>query len=503
MDTRSKPAGRLALTSVLALAVSGCTLGPDFLAPKADAPASWSNAEVGGTDKSVAVATQPSIQWWRSFKDPELASLIERANQSNLDLREAAVRITESRLQERITAASALPTLSGNASYENTRFSDKTAQGSLFNSLGSIKALPGVTIPSLPNPYDQFQVGFDASWEPDLFGGVRRSEEAAHATTEASIETRRDALVSLEAEVARDYIDLRGAQAKLAITNDNLKTHNETLTLTRERQRARLGNDLDVANSAAQVSATQSQLPLLKREIATDINQLSLLLAREPGALNGELETPQTVPPVPPLVPVGLPGDLARRRPDIREAEARLHAATARVGVAVADLYPSIQFDAPAGLQSESLPKLASWQAAFYSIGPTVNIPIFQGGRLRATVKLQEADEKEAAIDYAKTVLNAIHETENALIAYSTEQQHRTDLATALAQNRLALKLAQERYRDGVTSFLDVLDAQRTLLSTELSLADSTAAVSTDLVAIYKALGGGWQDENKPAPKPQ
>jgi NodT family efflux transporter outer membrane factor (OMF) lipoprotein len=486
-----------------ALITSACTLGPDFLPPKADTPAGWTDTAIAPKGASVALPVEPSSDaWWQSFRDPELTSLISRAGAANLDLKEAALRISESRFQQRITAAAELPSLDANTSYSTNRYSTKTAQGSLYGALGSIKGPPGFVAPNLPNPYNQFQVGFDAAWEPDLFGGIKRSEEAASADTEAAVEQHHDALVSLEAEVARAYLDLRGTQLKLSITNANLRTQRDTVSLTRDRVRAQLGNDLDASNANAQLTATQAQLPLLQREIDSDVNQLSLLLAREPGALHAELKTAQAVPPVPPQVPIGLPGDLARRRPDIRAAEARLHAATARVGVAVADLYPKVQFDAPFGTQAQRIPDLASWAAVFFQMGPTVTIPVFEGGRLRATVHLQETQEKEAAVDYAKTVLGAIHEIENALVVYSTEQQHRQALAATVVENRRALALAQQRYRDGLTTFLDVLETQRSLLAAQLSLAESTQAVSTDLVALYKALGGGWQTgESAPAGK--
>jgi len=494
-STATRPLLRVLRVSVVSFPfLSGCTVGPDFLSPKADTPPGWTDTALRSKGGSVAIPVPPANDaWWQSFHDAELTSLVERASASNLDLKDAALRIAEARIQERITSAAELPTVSGNASYANTRFSTKTAQGSLFGALGSLKGPPGFSIPAYPNPYDQYQVGFDASWEPDLFGGVKRSEESASASTEAAVEQKHDALVSLEGEVGRTYMDLRGAQLKLSITNENLRTQRETLALTRDRRKALLGNDLDVDNAAAQVTSTQSQLPLLQREIDSDINQLSLLLALEPGALKPELETARAVPPVPPEVPIGLPGDLARRRPDIRAAEAQLHAATAQVGVAVANLYPSVSFSAPFGLQAARPIDLASWAAAFYAIGPTITIPIFEGGKLHATVKLQEAEQKQAAVDYAKTVLGAVHDVENALVTYSTEQQHRQALEATVGENRRALALAERRYRDGLTTFLDVLDAQRTLLATQLSLADSTGAVSTDLVALYKALGGGWQ----------
>jgi len=489
------------LTAALSLSLFGCTVGPDFVAQIPDLAKSW----LGASNAQGSTQTQPSIViatpmnadvWWTNFHDPILTSLIERAAASNLDISAAALRIAEARAQRRIAGADQWPALSGNASYQNQRFSEKTAQGSLFGSLGNLGSGTGLTIPSYPNPYDQFQVGFDASWELDLFGRVRRSVEAADADAQASVEDANSMLVSLEGEVARAYIDLRNAQAHREITQDNLNTQREIEVLAREKMRAGLGNDLDVSNAAAQTTTTEAQLPLFKRQIDTDINQLSELLAREPGALQAELQNSKAVPAAPPEVPIGLPAELIRRRPDIRAAEARLHAATARVGVAVADLFPRITLDASFGTQAERFPDLANWASRFINIGPSLQIPIFEGGKLRATVHLQDFREKEAAVAYAKTVLAAFHEVENALISYNTEQSRRQSLQATLARNRNVLALARQRYKSGLTAFLDVLDAERTEQQTELSLADSTAAVSTDLVALYKALGGGWEGQD-------
>jgi NodT family efflux transporter outer membrane factor (OMF) lipoprotein len=256
-----------------------------------------------------------------------------------------------------------------------------------------------------------------------------------------------------------------------------------------------MGNDVDVANAAAQVTSTEALLPQATAQISQDINQLSLLLALPPGALRGELDSVKPVPPVPPEVPVGLPSDLARRRPDIRRAEAQLHAATAQIGVAVADLFPRLTLNADAGIQASRFADLSSWAGRFFSLGPSLEIPIFSGGARRANVQLQDTKAQEAAIAYAGTVLSALHEVENALVTYGTEQNRRASLEATLAQNRTALTLAQQRYQSGIASFLDVLDAERAQQQTELSLTDSTATVSIDLVALYKALGGGWQTE--------
>jgi outer membrane protein, multidrug efflux system len=495
---------RLLTACVLTPLIAGCTVGPNFVSPQANAPKGWTDTalpKVANGARPSPFNTKPDddVSWWASFHDATLSTLIVRAATSNLDVREAVLRISEARAQRSIAAADQWPTLGGNASYTRQGFSDTTAQGSLFNSIGSLGHGTGITLPSYPNPYDQYQIGFDASWEPDLFGGVRRSVEAASADTQASIEDSHDALVSLEGEVARAYTDLRGAQLKLAVTRANLATQREVLTLARQRKRAGLTTDIDVSNADAQVTSSRSQVPLLERQIEVDINQLSQLLAREPGGLRAELIAAQPIPAAPANIAIGLPADLARRRPDIRASEARLHAATAQIGVATANLYPSISLDASFGTQAEHPLDLTRWASRFFSLGPTLNVPIFEGGKLKAMVQLADVRQKEAAVDYAKTVLSALHDVENALIAYNTEGARRLDLEATAARNRNTLALARQRYTSGLTTFLDVLDAERSLQQTELALADSDAAKTTDLIALYKALGGGWQTAAVPA----
>ena len=469
------------LAAALASLLAGCTVGPDFVSPQADVPKGWTDTALPSGAKGAGTSTfnhDPADQapWWAKFRDAALSSLIARAATANLDVREAALRIAEARTQRNIAAAAQWPTLGGNAAYARQGFSDTTAQGSLFNSIGGLGHSTGLSLPSFPNPYDQYQAGFDASWEPDLFGGVRRSVEAANANAVASVEDSHDALVSLEGEVARTYIDLRGAQLKLAVTKENLATQRDVLELARQRRRAGLTTYIDVSNADAQVTSTRSQVPLLQRQIEIDINQLSQLLAREPGALRSELVAAQPIPVAPANIAIGLPSDLARRRPDIRAAEARLHAATAEIGVATASLFPSVSLDASFGAQAEHPIDLTRWASRFFSLGPTLNVPIFEGGRLKATVTLADIRQKEAAVDYAKTVLSALHEVENALVAYNTEGARRLDLEATATRNRTTLALARQRYRSGLTTFLDVLDAERTLQQTELSLADSAAA---------------------------
>ncbi len=496
---------------MLGVLLQGCTVGPDFVPPHAATPPAWTDAALkpvpARAETSTPAPTPVTLAaWWTSFDDPTLTSLIERATASNLDLRQAVIRIAEARAQRDVAGAAQWPTLSGNASYTRQRISEQTALTSLIGGFagaahGGGGPAGGVSgaLPGLQNPFDQYQYGFDSSWEIDLFGRVRRSVEAADADTTASIEDSRDVLISLLGDVARTYIDLRGAQLRRSILEQNLKTQRDAYDLARDRRRAGMGTDLDVVNAAAQVTTTEAELPTVQSRTTLDINQLSFLLGREPGALRAELATVAPVPPVPPLVPVGLPADLVRRRPDIRAAEAELHAATARVGVAVADLFPRLTLTADIGLQAQRFDDLGSWASRFLSIGPNLELPIFNGGQRRATIRLQDAKTKEAAVAYARTVLAALHDVENALAAYGLEQSRRTSLAATVAQNREALTLAEQRYGSGVTSFLDVLDAERSLQQAELSLADSTTTVSTDLVAVYKALGGGWEPQPKTA----
>jgi NodT family efflux transporter outer membrane factor (OMF) lipoprotein len=506
----------------LAVAVlGGCTVGPDFERPPWYSPASWFSRDDATTKtaRSEPVPEPVDAHWWRLFGDPELTSLVDRVADANLDVRVATIRLAESRAQSGIARADAFPQLNGNASYTREKISDKgvagflggggagggSGGGGLGNSSGNANTnsanglggrqggVPLGNRKSQIPPFDLWQYGIDASWELDLWGRVRRSVESADASVLQSAENRRNMLLSSIAEVARDYIMLRGTQAQLDIARQNLKTAQQSLQLTQERAAGGLTTDLDVANARAQVNTTASQIPTLEQQEASQINAISLLIGQEPHALAGELIQPRPVPPVPPRVPVGLPSELARRRPDIRQAEAQLHSATADVGVAVASFYPSVTLSGSLGIQALQFKDLATWDARNYAFGPSITLPIFQGGRLTATLELRKAQQQEAAVAYQRTVLNAWHEVDNALTAYQTEQRRRDLLIQAVADNRRALGLAQSRYAQGITDFLQVLDAQRNLLSSQQQLADSTTTVSANLVALYKALGGGWE----------
>nr|WP_272886647.1 efflux transporter outer membrane subunit [Phenylobacterium aquaticum] len=487
------PRAALILAAILSSPLMGCAVGPDFHRPLPEVPAAWSaraTASVG--DQASQVTSSPAedaVAWWVAFNDPQLTSLIERARAANLDARLAVLRIAEARAQRDVAAAAQWPSLSSNASAQVNRLSESTPTGALFGKIGQVAGDSGV---SFTNPYDQYQLGFGASWEVDLFGRVRRSVEAADADSAATLEDSRAVLVSLLGDVGRAYIDLRGAQARRKILEESIATRRELLELASQRRRAGLSGDIDVVRAAAEASSAEAQLPALDRQIARDINQLSQLIGRPPGALRAELEPSARIPPVPPRVPVGLPADLARRRPDIREAEARLHSATARVGVAVADLYPRLTLNAQGGLQGQSLASLTDWGSRFLTSGPAVELPIFDAGRRRATVRLQDLRAQEAALSYRRTVLAALHEVDDTLTAYGADQARAAALMETVARNRDATALAKQRYASGVGSYIEVLDAERTLQQNELAQAESAAAVSSDLVAIYRALGGGW-----------
>ena len=479
---------RRILVVTLAVVPLGCAVGPDFKKPEPRVPAGWS-----ASTASNAVNSDPSnvVDWWNTFQEPTLSSLIERSTQSNLDLRAAVLRITEARAQRDVAGAAFFPSASANASFTRQRLSESTTTGAAFTSFGNV-SIPGVPSINFPNPYNQFQLGASASWEPDLFGRVRRSVEAANADLQSSVEDQHAVLVSLCADVARNYVELRGAQLRREVTERSLATQKELYDLTKQRQAVGLTTDLDVANAGAQVDSTQALVPQIDREVTQDINQLSLLMGRAPDSLRAELESAKPVPQVPPVLPIGLPGDLARRRPDIRQSEARLHAATARIGVAVGDLFPRLTLTASGGTQSQSASDLLKWASRFGSIGPTLEVPIFDGSKW-ATVRLQNVRAQEAALDYERTVLAALHEVENALAAYKSDRDRGVALASAVTQSRDALDLARARYSSGVANFIDVLDADRSLQQNELALASNTTAISTDLVAIYRALGGGWE----------
>jgi NodT family efflux transporter outer membrane factor (OMF) lipoprotein len=415
-------------------------------------------------------------EWWTVFDDPKLISLIEQAFGSNLDLRIAASRIRQARASRGIAVSGIGPTVD--------------ASGSLRRSEAS-SADSDMRSPTRNN----YQVGFDAGWEIDIFGGARRGIEVADAELQGAVENRRDVLVTLAAEVARNYIDLRTYQQRLAIARKNLEAQKHSANLTRIRFEGGFVSGLDVANADASVATTEAQIPLIESSARQTIYALSVLLDRDPGALIPELSKAEDIPATPPAVPIGVPSDLLRRRPDIRQAEADIHAATAQIGVATADLFPRVSIGGSIGWQASDTGDLFNPLSRFWSLGPSVSWNLFQTGRTLSNIELQKALQEQSILTYRKTVLTAIQEVENALIASAKEQQHRKSLQSAVAANRKAADLATQLYTEGHTDFLNVLSAQRSLYSSEDALAQSTQAMAVDLIALYKALGGGWEEE--------
>ena len=394
---------------VLALLAAGCTVGPDYRRPDTAVPSAWSEGRYDGID------TRPAdlARWWEEFNYPALTRLVQRAAGSSLDLRAAEARIREARALRRVAESGAWPTVDMSGSYSRSRTSENAFSTSSQGSGGSSSTGGG------NRGQDLFRAGFDSSWEVDVFGGVRRSVESADATVEASIEDRRDVLVTLLGDIARNYIDLRGFQRRLAVAQNNLKAQQESLEITRVRFQAGLANYLQVSQAEAQVNTTAAEIPALEALSKQAAHRLDVLLGIQPGALSAELSTDAPIPALPPQAHVGLPSELLRRRPDIRRAERQLAAANAEIGVATADLYPKFSLSGAFGVQSISASDWFSAPSRFWSIGPTIRWPIFDAGRIRANIEVRNARQEQALTAYEKTVLTAFEDVENALVSYA------------------------------------------------------------------------------------
>jgi NodT family efflux transporter outer membrane factor (OMF) lipoprotein len=501
---------RAVLLGVLSGALlAGCTVGPNFQRPSVAAPSDFTRANNAHAPSRPVEATL-APHWWALLGDPELVSLESRLASDNLDVQAASSRLLQSRAGMRIAGAQQYPMIGSSASYNREQASPNgivsllgvtpvgvQPQSASGNSAFGVSSMPGVT--GSP-PYSLWQYGLDASWELDLWGRVRRGVEAANAAMQASVEDRRAILVSAQAELARDYIELRATQTLLAITQDNLKLARDTVKLTHLQLTEGVTTDLDVANASAQVASVEARLPPLETQRDALINALSLLLGEGPGALGPMLSNASDIPSLPAQAPIGFPSELVRRRPDIRQAEAKLHSATAQIGVAQADFYPQITLTGSLGYQSLQLSSLGDWASHQFVFGPSISLPIFQGGRLKGTLELRKAQQQEAAIVFQRTVLQAWHEVDDALSAYDAEQRRRDRLKEVVQQDQIALAVAQQRYRAGAIDFLNVLTVQRDLLNAQSDLAQSRASAAVNLVTLYKALGGGWETAFPEAP---
>jgi len=472
-STPSRPAARPLLALLLLLAAGGCKVGPDYRPQQPQLPQAWFGPTV--KPSPAEAAAQDLSRWWTVFNDPTLTSLVERAVHSNLTVKQAESRIRQARAARQITAAGLGPSLAGIGSFSRSR-----SAGSGF--VGN-----------------QFQAGLDAGWEIDLFGGTRREVEAADADVLASVENRRAVLVSLTAEVALAYLDLRSYQQRIVIAQENLASQRKSGEVTRKRFRGGFVSGLDVANAEAQEASIAAQIPTLKTAAQQAVYSLGVLLGQPPAALEPELAPVAQIPVSPPQVPAGVPADLLRRRPDIRQAEAQIHATTALIGAATADLLPKFTLSGMIGYQSNRWGTLNDWPNRFWSFGPGINWQLFDSGRILANIRLQEALREETVFAYQQTVLTAMQEVENTLVAAANEQEHRRLLTDAVTSYRRALTLSTRLYAEGQTEYLNVLEAQRSQYTSEQALMQSNRDLAADLVALYKALGGGWE-EDKPAP---
>lgn len=476
----------------VATVLAGCAAGPDFQPPTVEAPADFS-AWHGGSAELLDAARNPPAGTppigWSMFGDPVLDRLEAQVLAANHDLRTAALRFAQSRTQRQIAEAQRGPQLNARASDTRQRQSEFGAGTRLIDALNPPNRDALVEV--LSEPHNLYQAGFDASWELDLWGRVRRSIEAAHANTAASQALLAQVQLSVQAEAARHYFELRAVQRQIDITRADIAAADETLDLVKARADGGLTTDLDVARQRAQAADLRSRLPQLLGQEAQAINQITLLAGERPGALQAQLAPVADAAGALPDLSLGLASDVALRRPDIRRAEAQLHAATAGIGVAVADLYPRITLGAGAGFESVGAGNFGEWGSRQWSLGPSLVLPIFDNGRRRATVTLRELQQQEAAVAYQQTVLKAWHEIDDALNAYASERQRHLQLAEKERSSRDALELARVRYEHGLTDFLVQLDAQRSLLQARREYTDSTGRLALGLVAISKALGAG------------
>ncbi|OPY74563.1 MAG: Toluene efflux pump outer membrane protein TtgI precursor [Syntrophorhabdus sp. PtaU1.Bin058] len=465
-----KPVLFLALSAMLCCA--GCvTVGPDYASPDKQVSAAWHTPLNGGLSSK---GMDPGVlaAWWTTLKDPQLSGLMEKAVTGNLDLKKAWARIREARASRLEARADYFPTLD--------------ASGSATRSYSSAASDSDRT-------NDLYGAGFDAAWELDIFGGVRRSVGAASADLEAVQEDLHDVLVSLLGEVAMNYVEVRTYQTRIAAAEENVAKQSETYQLVLWRQQAGLGDELAVQEALYNLESTRSQLPGLRSGLEEALNRIAVLLGEKPGDIHKQLEKSAAIPTPPSDVVVGVPADMLRRRPDVRRAERELAAQTARVGVATADLYPKFTLTGSIGIEVLSLNKLVSAPVRMYNFGPGISWPIFRGGAIRANIEVQSALQEQAMITYEKAVLNALEEVENVLAAYSEEQKKRESLRVAEKAARSAVEIALGKYEAGLIDFLDVLVAQRSLLSSQDQLAQSDGTVTSNLIKLYKALGGGWE----------
>jgi len=468
---------------VLAGCLASCAVGPNYHAPKTEAPPEFVAAPTPAV--RAAATTQAPVDlasWWHSFNDSELDSLIDRAIKANPDLQIALTRLQEVRTGEAVLLGDVLPVVAASAAAGRGTGSDMTRAG-------AASALRAADNKGSLNQIEQV-AGFAATWELDLFGGGRRAIEAGKYDIEAAAAARNAVLISVVADVARNYVDMRGLQMRLAILRDNIATAQQSRDFEKARFDRGLTNELDFQLASRELATLQSELPPLQSDIQTAQYDIAVLLGQYPEDLATELSKPASLPTLPEAVEPGLPLDLLQRRPDIREAERQLAAATARIGVATANLFPHVMLSGGLGTQSAGIGAQGSHIWAF---GPSVYWPLLDFGALDALVGIADLQAHERFVAYKKTVVDAVQDADTAIANFQAQEQRLTSLTDAIDASQRAVELAQQRYDRGLTDFLNVVDAERQQYDLEDQYTASQQSAADAFIYLYKALGGGWE----------
>lgn len=465
---------------ILALLSAGCAVGPEYSRPAVPLESGWQKTECATSLESQ------DVRWWRQLNDPQLVGYVEKGISGNQNLKEAEARVREARALRSVAAGTLWPQADSSALYSRSHTSENA---------GIITQIPQKNLINFTQ--DLYQAGFDASWEIDVFGGRRREVEAASAREAGSVESYRDVMVTAVSEIARNYVEMRGVQKQLAVAEKNADLQRKTLELVQLKFDAETASNLDVERAKAQYERTTASIPPLRASIRGSAYRIAVLTGQPPDSLLDELMATAPIPNPPDIVPVGLPSDLLLRRPDLRRAEADLHAATADIGGATADLYPRFYLTGQASPQAAKFTDLFQQSSLMWSFGPSIQWPVFHGGRISSNIKATEARRDEALARYRQAVLAAMQEVETSLVGYAERQVERERLAGSLKSQAQAVALANEKYKQGLSDLLTVLDAERQLTDIENSLASSETQVMVNLISLYKALGGGWEE---PAP---
>lgn len=480
---------RLGTASLTAL-LSACTVGPDYHAPQPVMPEHWLETTAPAADAGSDLSA-----WWHGFNDERLNRLVERVLQNNLDLKAATARIQTARAERLATDAKSWPTINASTAYQRQRISPNALLGALGSIQGGSQTKSSSllsTLGPIGQPFSLFQAGFDSSWELDLFGSISRQQEVAAANADAIIENLHDVQLSLAAETARLYLELSAQQAQLVIAEDRVKTQTELYRLAAASYQEGMVTALDVQQAKAEQETAESSLAPLTAQLKNTRHALALLSGLPPGGLETELAGVPAVIPMPPVIQPGMPADLLRRRPDIRQAERSVASASAAIGAAVAEMFPKLTLTGTAGFQSQDLSNFTNMSSGFYGFGPRLSLPIFQAGRLKANVEAQEARHQEALAAYDKSVLTALKEVEDGLATIQGEHSRRLALEQAEQTARQAAETALAYYSEGETNLQSVLDSRRVWHNAREQLVQSRSNWATAHVALFKALGGGW-----------